>query len=156
MFARFSFLAQKSISIWIMVWAIRYGAGWDYKLSRLAKRVRWIVVITGYLLAAFLPGPSIGRLVSGFLGLIFLCWPNFAYHLTNLFVGWPTTKGRIVSVFDSGSGYFVSYTFELGSDTFGGRVQLGSDSHEVRYAPDDNITIAYDPLNPDRSRIATV
>jgi hypothetical protein len=55
---RFNFLWQKSLGIWLSVWAIRYKADWDYKLSDTAKAVRWGVVGIGYVLAASLPGPG--------------------------------------------------------------------------------------------------
>src|SRR5579863_5629946 len=89
-----SFLIEKSVGIWIAVWALRYRAGWDYKLDRAAKIVRWSVVGGGYLLAASLPGPPVVRLVPGFVGVGFLCWPNFAYRLAKLFTEWPVAEGR--------------------------------------------------------------
>jgi len=36
-----SFLAQESLGIWFLVWAIRYKADWDFKLSATAKVARW-------------------------------------------------------------------------------------------------------------------
>ena len=91
---RFNFPWRKSLGIWLSVWAIRYKADWDYKLGDAAKAVRWGVVGIGYVLAASLPGPGIVRVMPGAAGLCFLCWPNLAYHLTNLFVEWPTTEGK--------------------------------------------------------------
>ena len=151
LFAHVSFLVQKSVGIWLAVWAIRYKADWDYKLSGTAKSVRWGVVGIGYLLAASLPGPAPMRLVPGLLGICFLCWPNFAYHLTNLFVKWPTTEGRVGSASDDGSQAIITYSFELGEESFGGTttVKLGHQG----YSEGQRVTIAYDPLNPDESKV---
>jgi len=93
--SRVSFLVQKSLGIWFLVWGVRYKADQDFKLSGTAKIVRWAVVGIGYVLAASLPGPGFVRLVPGLAGICFLCWPNLAYHLTNLFVEWPTVEGRV-------------------------------------------------------------
>ena len=144
------FLLQKSLGIWFVTWAIRYKADWDYKLSGSAKGVRWAVVAIGYLLAASLPGPAPMRLVPGLLGICFLCWPNFAYHLTNLFVEWPTTEGQVGSALQDGSHSTITYSFELGGESFGGTATIKSG--DERYSEGQRVTIAYDPLNPDQSK----
>ena len=64
-----SFLEQKSLGIWLVFWAFRRKADWDFKLSGTAKAVRWTVVGVGYVLAAGLPGPAVVRLVPGFTGI---------------------------------------------------------------------------------------
>jgi hypothetical protein len=147
-----SFLFQKSLGIWLSVWAIRYKADWDYKLSGTAKAIRWGVVGIGYTLAAALPGPALVRVVPGVAGICFLCWPNLAYHLTNFFVEWPTTEGRVGSAAPDGSHSVITYSFERGRDTFGGATTLKS-NNVIPYSEGQRATVAYDPLNPDRSKV---
>lgn len=149
--SRISFLVQKSLGIWLAAWAIRYKGEWDYKLSSTAKGVRWSVVGLGYVLAASLPGPAPMRLVPGLLGHCFLCWPNLAYHLTNLFVEWPTTEGRVGSASQDGFHSIVTYSFELGGESYGGATTIRS--VDVSYSEGQQVRVAYDPLNPDRSRV---
>lgn len=147
-----SFLFQKSVGIWLSLWAIRYKADWDYKLSDLAKVVRWSVVAIGYTLAAALPGPPLVRVLPGVIGICFLCWPNLAYHLTRLFIEWPTTEGRVGSAATDGSHSVITYSFELGSDTFGGATTLAL-NNDIPYSEGQPVTVAYDPLNPNQSKI---
>ncbi len=146
-----SYLFGKSMSIWFAVWAVRYKAEWDYKLSPTAKTVRWAVVAIGYLLAVSLP-TGFMRIITGFIGLGFLCWPNFAYHLTKLLVDWPTAQGRIVSTASSDDGVVVSYAFQVGNQTFGGDALVKSDGPTAKYSEGERVIVAYDPLNPDESR----
>src|SRR5271167_2344927 len=79
-------LSAKIVCIWLSVWAIRRNAEADYALDRLARAVRWVVVFLGFAVAYYVPGPGLWcvRVAGGVLGLAFLCWPNFAYHLTRL------------------------------------------------------------------------
>jgi uncharacterized membrane protein YedE/YeeE len=147
-----NFLVQKSLGIWFVFWAIRRKADWDYKLSGTAKAVRWTVVGVGYVLAAGLPGPALVRLVPGLTGICFLCWPNLAYRLTSLFVEWPTIEGRVGSAAQDGSHSVINYSFELGQDTFGGAATLKS-SDVARYSEGQRVIVAYDPLNPDQSKV---
>ena len=83
-----SFLFSVSASIWFVAWAIRRQAEVDENLDRIATILRWSIVALGYLTAA-LPVRGIGWLqVLGFVvGLLFLCWPNFAYRLRNFLWG---------------------------------------------------------------------
>jgi|SRR5580698_2886614 hypothetical protein len=87
--------SAKIACIWLSVWAIRWKAEADYPLDRFARIVRWTVVALGFAIGYYVPGPGLGyvRVAGGFLGLAFLCWPNFAYHLTNVFRGKPS-QGR--------------------------------------------------------------
>ena len=147
-----SFLVEKSLGIWFVFWAIRRKADWDYKLSGTAKAIRWTVVGTGYVLGAGLPGPAVARLAPGLTGICFLCWPNLAYHLTSLFVERPTTEGRVGSVAQDGSHSVITYHFELGQDAFGGATSVKS-TDAIRYSEGQQIRVAYDPLNPDRSKV---
>jgi hypothetical protein len=147
-----SFLFQKSLGLWFLLWGIRYKADWDYKLSGTAKAVRWGLVGIGYALAAALPGPALMRLVPLVIGICFLCWPNLAYHLTNLFIEWPTTEGRVGSAASDGSHSLITYSFEVGRDTFGGASTIAS-KNAIPYSEGQRVTVAYDPLNPDQSKV---
>ena len=134
-----SFLLQKSLGIWLAVWAIRYKADWDYKLSGTAKALRWSGI--GYTLAASLPGPPLMRVVPGIIGISFLCWPNLSYHLTNLFIEWPTTEGRVGSAASDGLHSVITYSFELGRDTFGGATTLAL-NNLIPYSEGQRVTVA--------------
>ena len=46
----------------------------------------------------------------------------------------------------------VSYTFEFGGNTYGGTRALRSNDHTNRYSEGQDVTVAYDPLNPDESK----
>ncbi len=153
LFSRLSFLLEKSLGIWFVVWAIRRRSDWDYKLSSIAMAIRWGVVTVCYLLLAtgFLSLAAVRLLVLA-VGLCFLCWPNFAYNLSNFFIDWPTIEGRIGSVAQDGSRSVVTYSFELGRDTFGGRTTIRSISIPP-YVAGERVEIAYDPLNPDESKL---
>lgn len=81
-----SSLAAQAVCVWLAVWAIRRKYALDYKLDRTAQAVRWSIV------ALSVPLGRIGalkweplRIFSAFLFLAFLAWPNFAYHLIQLF-----------------------------------------------------------------------
>lgn len=81
--AHASVLAQAGISLWFVVWAIRRKGEMDEKLDRPSKVVRWVIVYSGWILMS-IPGRFfwLPRAIAGALSLAFLCWPNFAYHLT--------------------------------------------------------------------------
>jgi|SRR5271155_2747136 len=75
-------------NVWLAVWAIRRKGELDYDLDPTAKRIRWTVVAiflgTPTLRPAlFGPRPGV-RLCIALVGLLFLVWPNFAYHLARL------------------------------------------------------------------------
>jgi len=142
---RIVFIFEKSIPIWLSVWAIRYRAALDYKLGVQAKALRWAVVFGGYASAAELPWSG-ARLVCGFVAITFLCWPNFAYHLARRLFSWPITRARVVSIVSEGDECEVSYSFQHAGETFGGMGKVPSKLHGDEY-----VTIAYDPLNPERS-----
>lgn len=113
--AHVSWMFEKSLGIWFAAWAIRYKAQWDYKLSKAATALRWAVVLTAYSLAASVPGPGFVRAILRVIGLGFLCWPNFAYHLSKFFIEWPTVRGCVVSTESSGNGAHLSYVFRIGT-----------------------------------------
>jgi hypothetical protein len=141
------FLIEKSVGIWFAIWALRHRAGWDYKLNGTARAVRWSVVGVGYSLAASLPGPAVVRLVPGFLGIGFLCWPNFAYRLAKLFAEWPVTEGRVVAIAKTESGADVMYDFQCEGKRVGGTTSVKQRSPLAELSAGQAITVRYDPLN---------
>lgn len=146
------YLLERSAGIWFASWALRHRAGWDYKLSGVAEATRWATVLVSYLLAVLLPTPAT-RLISGFVGLAFLCWPNFAYYLTNLYVEWPITEGLVVSVLNAGPRAKLSYSYKHGVDSFSGVAALKRSDLTPSYSPGQSIAVSYDPLNPKKSKI---
>jgi hypothetical protein len=75
-------------NIWFVVWAIRHKGELDYDLDPTAKWIRWIVVAIFlgtpiFRPELFGPRPTL-RVCVGMVGLLFLVWPNSAYHLTRL------------------------------------------------------------------------
>ncbi len=147
-----SYALSGSTAMWLSVWAFRYNADCDYKLNGTAKAVRWTVVLVGYALAASLPGPGFLRVTAFAVGLCFLCWPNFAYHLTKLLVAWPTTTGYVVSVTPFETGWTVTYSFDVGDDRFGGTATV-ADSESEHYCEGQSVTVRYNPLGPDDSKL---
>jgi hypothetical protein len=149
------YLSEKSAGIWLSVWALRYKAGWDYRLSGTGKAVRWGVVGLGYLLAAASPEPGAFRTVALLAGLCFLCWPNFAYRLTNMFVEWPEAQGRLISITDSDRGEVIAYSFDCEGETFGGNAlhRRKRNGKPDQFSPGQYLSVRYDPLNPDRSKV---
>lgn len=150
------YLLERSAGIWFASWAVGYRAGWDHKLSGLAEATRWTIVLVGYLLGVSLPGPA-ARLTCGFLGLAFLCWPNFAYHLTNLFLkrSMIMIQGRVTSVAYDGSRASLSYSFTYGGDRFGGTSWVKRRVSRADWAAGQPIDVIFDPLNPNKSKVST-
>jgi hypothetical protein len=151
-FPQVSYALQKSVGLWLSIWAVRFSAGIDYTLSAQGKTIRWTVVVICFALTS-VPGASLGWFrVSWYLvGLAFLCWPNLAYHLGKLFDKWPIAEGRVDSVQQqSDSRWTVAYDFEIGGERYGGRDTVKSDSIN---ASDERtrVLVRYDPLNPGRS-----
>jgi hypothetical protein len=48
----------------------------------------------------------------------------------------------------------LSYSFEFGGNTYGGRAALKSKGRSNRYSEGQAITVAYDPFNPDESKVS--
>ena len=71
--------------MWFASWAFRKRYELDHPLDMGMQVFRWSVVCVAFGLA-LIPGPGAKwiRLCGGFTGLAFLCWPNFAYHITRL------------------------------------------------------------------------
>jgi hypothetical protein len=80
-------LAESVLCIWFAVWAFRKRYEVDETLDRTAQAVRWILVAALWALVGALPGPrwAVTRVILGFAGLAFLCWPNLAFHVVRLF-----------------------------------------------------------------------
>lgn len=153
--AQISFLVEKSLGPWLSVWAIRHKWNLDYKLNANARLVRWGLVILCYFSAA-VSGVAGVRLSGVFLGLVFLCWPNFAYHLTRIFEIWPSTIGTVNSSRVSGSTWSISYSFELNGQQYGGTSickPLQDLNMTSIFPPGGQVTVSYDPLNPDKSMV---
>jgi hypothetical protein len=150
-FSQAGYLLESSAGIWFSSWAIRRRAGWDYRLSGVAEATRWAIVLVGYLLGVLLPTPA-ARLTSG--GLAFLCWPNFAYHLTNLLAEWPIAEGTVVSVVDRGTRVILGYSYKHGGDSIGGTASLKRSELVGEFSLGDSIAISYDPLNPKKSKMS--
>jgi hypothetical protein len=153
--AQASYLAQKSLGPWLSAWAIRSKWKLDYRLSAKARVVRWAVVILCYSFAARATFAAV-RVSGGLIGLGFLCWPNFAYHVTRVFETWPTTEGTISSTYESASQWFISYSFEFKNQLYGGTSKvrrIEGLSLAEGYPAGRPVIIRYDPLNPDNSAI---
>jgi hypothetical protein len=154
-FPQVSYVLQKSLGLWLSIWAIRYNAGVDYKLSARGRTIRWAVVVICFALTS-VPGANLGwfRVSSYFLGLAFLCRPNLAYHLGKSFEEWPTAEGRVDSVQQrSASRWKVGYDFEVSGECYGGHASVSSGAG-IKVGPSSEsarILIRYDPLNPGRS-----
>jgi hypothetical protein len=147
-------LFKLSAGPFLSLWAIRYNADWDYKLSPSAKSLRWSMVLLGYFLGCSLPGRSLAwvRLLAGLTGLCFLCWPNFAYHLDRLLREWPTAEGTIVSSHEEERGRSISYNFNFSGQRYGGIAYLMETGDRV-LADGTTVLVRYDPYNPDNSKL---
>ena len=71
-------------SVWFCSWGIRRAGEFDYPLDFTAKVIRWALVVLLLGAGESFPGLSAYRLALGLVGMAFLAWPNFAYHLTRL------------------------------------------------------------------------
>ncbi len=109
---------------------------------------------------ALTPGANLGavRISGGLIGLCFLCWPNFAYHLTNLFEDWPTAAGTVgSSEVQSTSHWIIRYDFQYNGERYGGESKVKAIpglTVKVAYPDDAHVAIRYDPLNPGNSAVA--
>ena len=156
--SRLLFSLEKSAPIFLSVWAIRYKAGWDYKLSPQAASLRWIIALVGYLVAVSLPGDSLAyiRVFARLVGLSFLCWPNLAYHLDKRLRRWPSTQGMIISRQTTENGWNIGYNYFFKGERYGGmtlvRPVAGSTPDES-YPDGKQLTVSYDPYNPNCSKL---
>ena len=156
--SRLLFALEKSTTVFLSLWAIRYKADWDYRLSPQAASLRWIVALAGFLVAVSLPGASLAyiRVFAWVVGLSFLCWPNFAYHLDKLLRGWPSTQGMVISRQTAANGWNIGYNYFFKGERYGGitlvRPVAGLTPDEA-YPDGKQLTVSYDPYNPDCSRL---
>jgi hypothetical protein len=76
-------LAVKAIAVWFPCWAFRRYQELDRPLDSAARVVRWSIVLGCWLIATVMAGGGFRGVQVAFrlLGLAFLCWPNFAWHL---------------------------------------------------------------------------
>ena len=86
----FRFYASLSVQIcciWFAVWGVRTRSEVDEPMDGSARIVRWSVVALGLTLGYFPPGSELKwlRVSGGALGMVFLCWPNFAVALARRF-----------------------------------------------------------------------
>jgi hypothetical protein len=75
------------IGVWFVFWAIRSKGELDHKLSPTGRLIRWFFVASclgGVLLAPDLFEPPNFRLGVFTIGMAFLVWPNFAFHLNRV------------------------------------------------------------------------
>ena len=90
------------------------------------------------------------------VGLTFLCWPNFAYHLDKLLRGWPSTQGTVISRQITENGWDIGYNYFFKGERYGGmklvRPVAGS-TPDVSYPDGKLLTVSYDPYNPDCSKL---
>lgn len=85
------FLASGSsamISIWLLTWGIRRQGELDHDLDLVARRLRWLMVVAGVIVAVAATRPAFNSArgaLAGWLGATaFLAWPNFAYYLARV------------------------------------------------------------------------
>jgi hypothetical protein len=80
-FPQVSYALEKSLGLWLSMWAIRYSARVDYKLNAKARAIRWMLVVSCFALTS-LPGANMGwfRVYSYLVALL-----SFAGQT------WPTT-----------------------------------------------------------------
>jgi len=151
----FSRVVRDSLSPWFTVWAIRHKGGLDRKLSANGRLVRWSVVIVCYSLGPRASSAAV-RVSSVFIGLAFLCWPNFAYYLASPFEERESIEGKVSYARQSGSRWYVDYYFDFNGKTYGGTSKskpISSLTLEGAYPEGSPVTVAFDPLNPERSWI---
>src|SRR5260370_35480508 len=79
-------IAVPAMGISLGFWGFRRRLESDHKLDRIARSVRWGIVLTCWILGS-IPGRGIGPFsaLAVVVGLAFLWWPTFAYHLARLF-----------------------------------------------------------------------
>ncbi len=154
-FSEAGYLMEKSLGIWLACWAIRHKAKWDYRLSSTAGLTRWGFVGAGYILAVTMPIAAL-RVTTLLIGLAFLCWPNLAYHLTNLFSqrSMMMVQGRVTSVAYDRSRASLGYSFTYTGTQFGGTTHVKRRVSPDDWAPGQPIDVIFDPANPEKSRVS--
>ena len=69
----------------VMDWdnAYREQGEFDHELDFAAKLIRWFVAVCGLTLWPWIGSTKL-RIFVGVIGMLFLVWPNTAFHLTRL------------------------------------------------------------------------
>lgn len=93
-FAFYAGMSAKIACVYSSVWAIRKKSEVDIPLSRNARALRWSVVLLAFLIAYEAPYKYL-RVAAVYIGLAFLCWPNFAYHLNRLISKEPSARDEV-------------------------------------------------------------
>jgi len=144
--------APKIACIYLSVWAVRYKAGIDRPLDGRAKTVRWSVTAAGFIVVRMASSPYV-RLIGFTVGMVLLCWPNVAYHLTKKIVSWPTTQGFVESASPVESGWRIGYSFQVGKNRFGGTTIIHDGEDSAGYREGQPVTVRYNPGGPDDSKL---
>ena len=74
----------KAAGLWLIFWSIRRRGEFDEKLDSYAQGLRWSLVLGSFALLTQFPRFGYPRATLLLIGLAFLCWPNFAFHLSNV------------------------------------------------------------------------
>lgn len=82
------YLWKIAFGTWFFFWVVRRQGEFDYPLEPKTKVLRWCVIAAA-IACTRVHGPEFKalRLAAALVGLAFLCWPNFAYHIA-CFLGW--------------------------------------------------------------------
>jgi hypothetical protein len=77
-----SFVAGRSITVWLPAWLIRHGRKLDLLHTSTGVIARWAVVLLCFLAVTFVEGAPLAplRIVLGITGLMVLCWPNLVWR----------------------------------------------------------------------------
>lgn len=79
-------IAIDSAALWFVAWGIRKKYDLDLGLSTRGWLIRLLVICCGiFSLCLRSHKYEYVRVVGGLLGIAFLVWPNFAFHLSELF-----------------------------------------------------------------------
>jgi hypothetical protein len=74
----------KVSGIWLIFWSIRRRGEFDFKLDSTAQLLRWAIVFSAFALLTKFLTFGVPRSTILIVGLAFLCWPNCAYHVSNV------------------------------------------------------------------------
>jgi hypothetical protein len=80
-----AYVSQRLVGIWFSVWLIRRKGEFDKPLDKLGRKIRWTGVIVGLLVADVADTIAYPRVIGLLTCLVFLCWPNTAYHVARIF-----------------------------------------------------------------------
>lgn len=137
-----SLAALKVISLGVDVRASQRGL-------RILRWINWLGV--GVLVSATLSDRN-----SWLFPLLAACWIGdvgwaLAIRWFRWAYPWPIVEGQINSVSRDGSQSEVTYSFELGNESYGGMKMAKAKG--TAYVVGERVKIAYDPVNPDESTL---